>query len=233
MKHTDYFAQTRAIKALEYKELYAAVEAHKGSYEWNPENGDYPTIAVNPDSICPNPIDVNVYKVSIENGLLKIYGEEKEYGNGIHFRPEEAFAGHLSFIIGYIPPTEDVEDVTCRQEYFPVMHICRDDVGSQGYEASDISDEDMTGLAKKMGDAYCEDGCWEDLRIIAGHMNIPMSVDSWFGHLDFKEMERITGFGQEDFPSDEGYQEFVDACENWWDRHTRPQKLAMYNEKNN
>lgn len=121
MKHTDFFARTRAIKAQEYKELYAAVEAHGGIYEWDLSNGNYPTIAVNADSTCPNPTDVDIYKVSIQQGVLKIYGEDKEYGNDVPFKPEDVFAGHLSSIIDYIPATRGVEDVTSRQESFPII----------------------------------------------------------------------------------------------------------------
>lgn len=33
MKHTDFFARIRALKAAEYKELQAAVELHGGMYE--------------------------------------------------------------------------------------------------------------------------------------------------------------------------------------------------------
>ena len=83
MKHTDFFARTRAIKAQEYKELYAAVEAHGGVYEWSLSDRSHPIIAVNVNSICPNPMDMDIYKVSIQGGILKIYGEDKEYGNDV------------------------------------------------------------------------------------------------------------------------------------------------------
>lgn len=116
MRHTDFLAQTRAIKAQEYKELYIAVEAHGGLYEWDLSEGNYPIIAVNVESIAPEPMDIDIYKVSIENGILKIYGKDKEYGNEISFKPKDVFAGHLSFIIDYIPSTDSVDDVTCRNE---------------------------------------------------------------------------------------------------------------------
>lgn len=176
MKHTDFFARTRAIKAQEYKELYAAVEAHGGVYEWSLSDRSHPIIAVNVNSICPNPMDMDIYKVSIQGGILKIYGEDKEYGNDVPFNPEDVFAGHLSSIIDYIPATGDVEDVTCQQESFPITHISRDDVASKGYDTSNTSDEDMNELARKMGNAYCEDGYWEDMAIIADYLNIPRTV---------------------------------------------------------
>ena len=136
----------------------------------------HPIIAVNVNSICPNPMDMDIYKVSIQGGILKIYGEDKEYGNDVPLNPEDVFAGHLSSIIDYIPATGDVEDVTCQQESFPITHISRDDVASKGYDTSNTSDEDMNELARKMGNAYCEDGYWEDMAIIADYLNIPRTV---------------------------------------------------------
>lgn len=111
MKHTDFFARTRAIKAEEYKELYAAVRLYGDSYEWKSEE-EHPIIAVNMDGILPSPADVEIYKVSILNGRLRLYGVEKEYGNEVDFQPDEAFAGHLSSIIDYLPPVNGVDDVT-------------------------------------------------------------------------------------------------------------------------
>lgn len=111
MKHTDFFARTKAIKAEEYKELYAAVKLHGDSYKWKPEE-EHPIIAVNMDGILPLPADVEIYKVSIKNGRLKLYGIVKEYGNEVDFQPDEAFAGHLSSIIDYLPPVNGVDDVT-------------------------------------------------------------------------------------------------------------------------
>lgn len=141
MKHTDFFAQTRAIKAQEYKELYAAVEAHGGVYQWNPGNGSYPTIAVNVNCIYPHPRDINIYKVSVRENVLDIYGKDKEFGNDVRIKPEEVFAGHLSFIIDYIPSTYTM-----------------DDVSSEGYRTSNIPDENMAGPTKKIESAdACED----------------------------------------------------------------------------
>lgn len=35
MNHTDFYARIRAIKEMEYRELYAAIELHGASYELN------------------------------------------------------------------------------------------------------------------------------------------------------------------------------------------------------
>lgn len=114
MNHTDFFAWTRAIKAQEYQELYAVIELHGGSYEWEQEDGECPIIAVNIDSIQPSPGDVIIYKTAIECGRLQLRGVEKEYGNEVDFNPEDAFAGHLSSIIDHLPPVNGVNDVALR-----------------------------------------------------------------------------------------------------------------------
>lgn len=112
MKHTDFFARTRAIKRQEYQELYLAIKAHGGLYEWNTEDEDYPIIAVNVDCICPNPTDVCVTKVYInEDDELKLEGEDKEFGEKINFKWDDVFAGHLSSIIDYLPCTTEVSSV--------------------------------------------------------------------------------------------------------------------------
>lgn len=232
MKHTDFFTQTRAIKAKEYDELYAAIEAHGGIYEWDLASDDYPIIAVNVESTCPNPTDVEIEKVFIENGMLRIRGKDKEYGENIRFEPTDVFAGHLSFIIDDIPSIGGVDDVTGRQTDFPITTVSRDDVTASGYDTSNLSDEKMAELAKRMGDAYLDDGYWDDLKIIADQLNIPSVADSWFQSLEFKEMERVTGFRQDDFSPDDGYQDFVDACEDWWHKQSKAQKQMIYNERN-
>ncbi|WHX13684.1 hypothetical protein QMY64_24790 [Phocaeicola dorei] len=54
MNHTDFYARIRAIKEMEYRELYAAIELHGASYEWNSNDGECPVIAVNTGSIQPS-----------------------------------------------------------------------------------------------------------------------------------------------------------------------------------
>lgn len=54
-----------------------------------------------------------------------------------------------------------------RSEFFPVSFVTRDDLEVSGYDTSNMTDSDMERLADKMGDAYCDDGYWIDLEIIA------------------------------------------------------------------
>lgn len=113
MKHSDYQAKVNELKALEHEELKRAIEAHGGSYEWDSENGgSYPIIAINSNKSEPEPQDIEITKVSIVDGQLKISGVDNKYGEPIKFDTDDIFAGHLSFIIDYIPATNEVSDVS-------------------------------------------------------------------------------------------------------------------------
>jgi hypothetical protein len=51
-------------------------------------------------------------------------------------------------------------------------------------------------------------------------------LDLWFGSLNFVTIERITRLRQSNFSYENGYQSFVDACEQWW--HETPQVEKEY-----
>ena len=53
-------------------------------------------------------------------------------------------------------------------------------------------------------------------------------VNEWWGEQGFRDMERITGFRQSDFSPEDGYQDFVDACDEWWDRLSFNEKKMVY-----
>lgn len=114
MNYTNFFSIVDKIKSCEYQELYTAIKAHGGKFSWNMDEGEEcPLIAINVDSITPSPCDVYVTCVKISSDdILKIYGEEKEYGNEIKFQWSDVFAGHLSSIIDYLPATNEVSDVS-------------------------------------------------------------------------------------------------------------------------
>ena len=42
-------------------------------------------------------------------------------------------------------------------------------------------------------------------------------VNEWWNNTPFWLMENITGYRQDDFSPEDGYQDFVDACDTWWD----------------
>lgn len=107
---TNFFELTRCIKKIEYKEVKEAVLAIGGQYEWDLENGDYPIIAVNVGGICPNPTDVCVTKIHVINNGLFVYGVDKEHGNQVDFGVDDIFAGHLAYILDYLPEPKTVND---------------------------------------------------------------------------------------------------------------------------
>ena len=57
-------------------------------------------------------------------------------------------------------------------------------------------------------------------------------INEWWMKTDFKEMEEITNFKQLEFNPEEGYQDFVDVCNNWWKNLSDESKKDYYNEYN-
>lgn len=60
-----------------------------------------------------------------------------------------------------------------QQEFFPITSVSRPDLTARGFDTADVSDATMGRLASKMEDAYCENGFWEDMSIIAEGLGIP------------------------------------------------------------
>ena len=55
------------------------------------------------------------------------------------------------------------------------------------------------------------------------------NIDKWWHDRDFRQMERLTGFRQEDFDPENGYQAFVDACNNRWNTLSTEEKIRLWN----
>lgn len=53
-------------------------------------------------------------------------------------------------------------------------------------------------------------------------------VNDWWGDCSFREMEKITGFRMTDFDPEDGYQEFVDVCDEWWNKLSFGEKKELY-----
>lgn len=53
------------------------------------------------------------------------------------------------------------------KESFEITAVSREDLSALGFYSRDILDSTMKRIASKMGDAYCENGFWTDLEIIA------------------------------------------------------------------
>lgn len=169
MKHTDFYNQIEAIKRKEQRELIEALKAHGGSYSWYNEDiqefeSEYPCVAVNLNGINPNPMDVDIRSISINKyDDLCFKGEDKEWGNEVRFFADDVFAGHIAYIIDMIPETDTVNDVTSREEAFIIASVCRDDLVNEGFDAENLSDEDLQCIANIMGDFYDNYGYRDDL----------------------------------------------------------------------
>lgn len=63
---------------------------------------------------------------------------------------------------------------TSMKEFFQVTAVSREDLKSKGFDVSNVTDEQMEELARRLGDDYVEQMFWISLPIIAEAMGIPM-----------------------------------------------------------
>lgn len=54
------------------------------------------------------------------------------------------------------------------------------------------------------------------------------AIKDWWANVPFDTMEAITGFRRIHFSPEDGYQEFVDACNDWWNWLTLESKIIYY-----
>ena len=60
---------------------------------------------------------------------------------------------------------------------FPITSAAREDLESQGFDASNVTDDQMAEIADHMQDAYCDDAFWVELDVIAEDMGIPYKAE--------------------------------------------------------
>ncbi|MDR1370099.1 MAG: hypothetical protein LBJ72_08275 [Dysgonamonadaceae bacterium] len=53
-------------------------------------------------------------------------------------------------------------------------------------------------------------------------------AEQWWRKTDFRQMENITGYRQFEFDPEDGYQAFVDACNNYWNSLSRDGKTCIW-----
>ena len=84
--------------------------------------------------------------------------------------------------------TKLLADLTAELPFFPITSVSRDDLLSEGFDISDVSDSDMEALARKMGDSCCDNGYWESLDIIANqYLDIPKIDEDNYVLVEFPE----------------------------------------------
>jgi hypothetical protein len=54
-------------------------------------------------------------------------------------------------------------------------------------------------------------------------------AEQWWYQAGFNEMALVTRFRQHEFNPEDGYREFVDACNSYWESLTRKEKVAIWN----
>ena len=114
----------------------------------------------------------------------------------------------------------DVDEV---EEYLDMIFMETDTTDS------DINDTlwfERDAIAEHLGykdwDAYEEGWSMEDLE----------EADEWFCEADFDMMERISGKKRDDYSAEDGYQDFVDAVEEWWNGLDDEKKVDIYRKNN-
>ena len=53
-------------------------------------------------------------------------------------------------------------------------------------------------------------------------------AEEWWSQADFTKMEAITGFEYQNFVSEDGYQDFVDACNDYWHQLSNEEKIDVW-----
>lgn len=86
------------------------------------------------------------------------------------------------------------------------------------FERDDIAEH----LGYKDWEAYEEGWSMQDLE----------DAEEWFCEADFDTMERISGYKRDDYSDEDGYQDFVDAVEEWWDSLDDEKKVDIYYKNN-
>lgn len=152
MKTTNTYPLWKAIDNLERNELRAAVKAHGGKYEFA---GDRRPVVCASFKHADHPEDYCVTSVYIDKDTdaLVIMGEPLEYscGEDVLYCIEY---GHIGYITGAIPATEDVSDVSgtpALKATFTAVSVSRDDVKALGYN-SELPDSVMQQVAWKLGE---------------------------------------------------------------------------------
>lgn len=116
MKHSDLYVKFKELDAQERRELVAAVMAHGGEYVFISDKSDledynYPIILACA-RYCDSTEDCIISRVTVEDGILSIYG----YPTYQHLEDEDLLEdielSHISFITDLIPATEEVFDVS-------------------------------------------------------------------------------------------------------------------------
>lgn len=151
MKHTNFYALVQGIQDLEIKELTEAVKAHGGVYEWQ-EDEEKPIVAANPYSCEPQPVDIKITRVYLQDDSLCIEGVDNQDNVSVEFCITDIFVGQISFIIDYIPEISSCNNITTNSydqlifSRFQSIDQLRKRLEVIGLKVLSINPEDMENL---------------------------------------------------------------------------------------
>ncbi len=57
-------------------------------------------------------------------------------------------------------------------------------------------------------------------------------LNEWWNNCSFDEMKEITGYASYEFSDEDGYQDYIDACDEIWNNLTYGEKISAYNKLN-
>ena len=86
-----------------------------------------------------------------------------------------------------------------------------------------------TGIDRE--DNWCDE-C-EEHQLFTSLKKIKERMQKWWEGLEASERERITGLCQAGFSPKEGCQDFIGACDKWWDKKSHDEKRIIWKEHNN
>ena len=77
---------------------------------------------------------------------------------------------------------------------------------------------------------YDQDWCQRCEKYIGARPTDELLNDAyeWWKGSEFIKMELITGYSQYDFDPEEGYQAFIDVCNEWWNDKTIEEKISIH-----
>jgi hypothetical protein len=81
------------------------------------------------------------------------------------------------------------------------------------------------------GDSWCEK-C-EEHTGLKTEEELLEEIDGWWDDAGFEEMERVSGYRRTDFSPEDGYREFVDACNKYWEGLPVEEKIEKWLAFNN
>lgn len=68
---------------------------------------------------------------------------------------------------------------------------------------------------------------WRDIEDIVKEQVDEEYIQEWWDNLDFEQLEDITGFLQCNFSTEDGCQDFVDTCNDWFNQHSFAEQQDM------